>query len=674
MNNVIADSSLVLDWLRQCCEHGRVEPLDFQFAKFLAQSGAKSDAVIAAALLSAELAKGNSCLDLKRINVGINRIQSSDEQLQLNVELPATMQAWLEQLSHSAVVGEDKPLVLELDRLYLNRYWQFEKRIAQRFSVAALAHYPKPELVRSGLEQLFTHDWDMQWREFSSTDEKQWAHYVSHYLDITKHWLETNASYLSRLREIGSADELKAWFETIPAQASLNWQKIAVAQACRQQLLVISGGPGTGKTTTVTRLLALLQQMQLEQNLSPLKIAMVAPTGKAAARLSESISGARQELKTSAEVIEAIPETASTIHRLLGVRAGRAQFIHFADNPLALDLLVVDEASMIDLSLMAKLLDALDSSTRVILLGDKDQLASVEAGSVMGDLCSFSNAPKSEALQQYLQQATGSLIDQQQSGESRAINDNLALLHKSYRFDASSGIGQLAAAVNNADVSGSLWQFSRNFSDISWHRLDQDSYQVALEQAQSEYTHYLKALHHGEDMLDVFRLFNQFQLLLAVREGDFGVEGFNRRIQLALAKQGLLSEREGWCVGLPVMVLANDHEQQLYNGDIGIFAHNDEGRLMVVFENANSLRWILPSRLPSHQSVFAMTVHKSQGSEYSKVSLLLPPQAKAQVSKELLYTGITRAKKHFSLFADELSFTRAIEQGTERFSGLPQRL
>ncbi|RKF21516.1 exodeoxyribonuclease V subunit alpha [Alginatibacterium sediminis] len=667
------DTASALGWLNHCLSHERLDELDFHFAKFLHEHGANNASVIAAALLSSELANGNSCLEIAHIKFKLSRLQQQTD-LAIDFDLPEAHHDWISELELASVVGEQRPLVLEFDRLYLNRYWQFERSVAQRFSAPALKISPEPNLVRSGIDSLFAHDWSFQWQIFSQTSPERRAYYVEHYLDLQNAWVDANPQIMNELAAIESPTQLETWYKTLPELAVLNWQKVAVAQACRQQLLVISGGPGTGKTTTVTRLLALLQQLQIEQGLSPLKIAMVAPTGKAAARLSESISGARGQLNASAQVVSAIPEQATTIHRLLGVRAGRQQFIHHVDNPLALDLLVVDEASMIDLSLMAKLLDALDSSTRIILLGDKDQLASVEAGSVMADLCSFAQQPKSQDLLAYLAVATGSCFDGLAQGPTRAINDNLALLHKSYRFDASSGIGQLAASVNRADVVSSKQQFARGFADIDWHQLDQNSYQTALDQAQDHYRDYLEALQQGADMLDVFKRFNQFQLLLALREGDFGVEGFNQRIQQRFAKMGLLGEQQGWSAGLPIMVLANDHEQQLYNGDIGIFALNEQGRLMVVFENAKQLRWILPSRLPSHQVVFAMTVHKSQGSEYQSVSLLLPPQGKAQVSRELLYTGITRAKQHFTLYADDLSFTKAVEQGTERFSGLTLRL
>ncbi|MFM2480533.1 exodeoxyribonuclease V subunit alpha [Celerinatantimonas sp. YJH-8] len=589
-------------------ERDKLRPLDWHFARFLSELGASESVKIAAALASRALSRGDSCLPIAVLQ----------EQLaSLGWEL--SLDAWAKVLRESAVIGEDKPLVFDGERLYLNRYWQFERQLASRLSCGPQLKPPAPSKVKPILNRLFG-----------------------------------------------------------AVKAQTDWQRAAAALACQRQLLVISGGPGTGKTTTVARLLALLQELALKEQGACLQIALVAPTGKAAARLSESMVNACYSLTDSPEaVVESIPRQASTIHRLLGVIPGRHHFIHHAQNPLLVDLLVVDEASMIDLSLMTHLFAAISSSTRVILLGDRDQLASVEAGSVLADICEFIEAGPSGKVCDYLHRCGAADLEPALEPVP-AVADNLVMLRHSYRFDERSGIGQLARAVNRGDSPRALQCFDdKSFSDIDWRDLSEASYRYVLEKTVSACQHYLTALQQGQPLKEVFQAFTQFQLLVALRQGDFGVEGLNARIQQQLYQRGALTAAKGWCVGLPVMVQSNDHAQQLYNGDIGIFVQDSHGTLMVAFESATAdagIRWLLPSRLPEHESVFAMTVHKSQGSEFNEVLLLLPHQGGGNPTRELLYTGITRAKTHFSLIADETSLRRACQNRTRRRSGLAARL
>ncbi|CAG9298324.1 exodeoxyribonuclease V subunit alpha [Celerinatantimonas diazotrophica] len=599
------------DWqqlLTRLREEAQLRSLDWHFARFMQSLGAEPEVALAAALTSKALSRGDSCLPLEMLC-------SELESYGVHTQQPE----WVRWLNDSALVGEDQPLVFDLQRLYLNRYWQYECQLAQRLAVAPMSKGFAPAKVKPILTRLFG-----------------------------------------------------------PMAAQTDWQRVAAAQACQRQLLVISGGPGTGKTTTVTRLLALVQELALKAQGRPLEVALVAPTGKAAARLSESIAEARLKLTSSAaEVIAAIPSQTSTIHRLLGVIPGRSQFVHHAQNPLLVDLLVVDEASMIDLSLMTHLFDALSPETKVILLGDRDQLASVEAGSVLADICEFIDVGQSHSLVEYLNRCGGATLDAS-SQTLPVVADNLVMLRKSYRFNDRSGIGQLSHSVNRGDSERAMRYLNDpHFSDIDWRPLSEQSYRYLLERCVQANSAYLKMLHDEQPLKNVFQAFHQFQLLVALRQGDFGVEGLNQRIQRQLFLQQLLEQASGWCPGIPVMVQANDHVQQLYNGDIGIFAKNSDGTLMVAFESAEQeggIRWILPARLPEHEIAFAMTVHKSQGSEFAEVLMLLPARGSANPTRELLYTGITRARNHFSLIADEQSLKRACAHRTRRRSGLTQRL
>jgi exodeoxyribonuclease V alpha subunit len=662
--------SPILNWLAAQREAGQLDALDVHFARLLHDMGASDAAVVAGAIASADLAQGHCGVPLGRLTQVVTG----------SLLLPRDEPAWQAALQACDRVGARQPLVLDKGFVYLNRYWQYECFVARRMAVGALEDAPSAELVARGLAELFAPDWRALAAIKAVYPADQICEFAKKWLDVREEAFGDGspehgplAAWLAQLATADTPQALADVTGRLPASSRLNWQQVAVAQACRQRLLIISGGPGTGKTTTVTRLLALLQQLQLESGQRALSIGLVAPTGKAAARLTASIGQAKGGLKVAPEVRGAIPEQAGTIHRLLGVIPGSNRFRHDGDNPLPLDLLVVDEASMIDLPLMARLLAALPSSARLILLGDRDQLASVEAGAVLGDLCSFMKSGISPALGQYLSGATGSDFSGDVRLEAPSIADNLVMLRKSYRFDAASGIGQLAAAVNAGQAARAMAQFDVGFADIDWQPLNSDSYNQAIEQASVAYSDYLEALRSGKPMARVFELFHSFQLLVALREGTFGVEGLNQALQRSLHRRGLLEERTGWCAGLPLMIESNDHEQQIYNGDIGILAKDESGRLMVVLETANGLRWMLPSRLPDHSPVFAMTVHKSQGSEFARVLMVLPPKKAGGITRELLYTGITRAKAHFSLLADAPSLERACSVSSARHSGLSLR-
>ncbi|UQN43525.1 exodeoxyribonuclease V subunit alpha [Agarivorans sp. B2Z047] len=681
MTSLLANDTSLLNitgWLQQLKQQGQISALDFHFAKSFASSEQADVLMVAAALVSNELQAGHVCIDMSSLAKRCEQLGACPLAGALEPEF------WQVQLGSSAAVmqaklsRDAKPLVLQYGRLYLYRYWSYEQQIADYFGEHSLtSDYPLAQ-IQQQVEQLFSPNWQMLLQAKAAYSAQQMALYAQQYLDVSDANLLNNAEFLSKLADIEQVSELQSLVAKIANASKINWQKLAALQACYQPRLVISGGPGTGKTTTVTRLLALLQDLQLSAGKAALNIQLVAPTGKAAARLSESIIGAKQQLNASEQTIATIPEQASTIHRLLGVIPGRAEFRHHADNPLALDLLVVDEASMIDMPLMVKLLAAMPKQARIILLGDKDQLASVEAGAVLGDLCAFIEQGYSQTLLDNLQASSGFNLSAWQAKQPLPIADKLCLLRKSYRFDAHSGIGLLAAAVNQGQVKQTMALLESRREDLPYQTLNQDSYRHLLGQSAKAYQPYLEALRQGLPMEQVFAKFHQFQLLVALRNGDLGVTGLNQRIEKRLNQQGFITLPKHadsvWYAGRPVMIEQNDHEQQLYNGDIGICAQDENGQLMVAFESAIGLRWLLPSRLPAHQSVYAMTVHKSQGSEFKQVCMLLPPATQALVNRELLYTAITRAKSTFSLYADAESISAACRNKTQRRSGLVERL
>ena len=421
-------------------------------------------------------------------------------------------------------------------------------------------------------------------------------------------------------------------------------QRLAAQTALRQRLCIISGGPGTGKTSTVVKILALLR---MQPGGESLRMALAAPTGKAAARMQESIRRVGETLLVEQALLQSLPDQASTLHRLLGVIPNSRRFRHNRDNPLPLDLLIVDEASMIDLALMAKLLEALPSHARLILLGDRDQLASVEAGAVLGDICAGAGSAASPLAQ------------------------SIVLLKQSYRFDSESGIGRLAAAINQGAAASAL----ELFGDESLSGIKRfDSHEQALQQATEAYADYLRQVNEGRPWQDLFECFNHFRLLTARRSGATGVEALNREIERRLRRQGVITTPGDWYPGRPVMISRNDYNLHLYNGDLGI-ALPDEGRLMLLFPSGSEdfIR-IAPARVPEHETAYAMTVHKSQGSEFNHVMLVLPTEDSPLLSRELLYTGVTRARSSVSLCASEPILRSACERKLQRSSGLMQRL
>ena len=452
------------------------------------------------------------------------------------------------------------------------------------------------------------------------------------------------------------------------AQTEPDWQKLACAMALQRRFAIITGGPGTGKTTTVVKLLALLQQGAK----GALQIKLAAPTGKAAVRLTESISGALSRLP--AQLTAAIPTDVSTLHRLLGALPNRRSFKHNSDNPLQLDVLVVDEASMVDLEMMAALLSALPAQAQLILLGDKDQLSSVEAGSVLGDLCRGADLGgySAETLSLLTPYSEPPLTKWQGSGT--VLNQATVMLRHSHRFDARSGIGQLAAAVNRGDT-GAPALFSQ-FDDIT---LLSGNTPLALKATVlAGYRHYLQLMQQPDTDREqwasaVLGSYSQFQLLCALRSGDWGVEGVNLQISQWLSSAGLIDARQHWYAGRPVMMQRNNYSLGLMNGDIGITLHDPlSAQLRVVFQLSDgTLKWVLPSRLTEVDTAFAITVHKSQGSEFNHCCLVLPPDNSPILSRELLYTGITRAKQQFTLLCGNPALLQhAIARRVARSSGL----
>ncbi|MDY7563262.1 exodeoxyribonuclease V subunit alpha [Pseudomonas sp. CCC3.2] len=662
--------------LERWVERGWLRALDRAFVAFLSELDPQADSLVllAAALTSHQLGHGHVCLDLyetlKEPDFALSLPPEGDAQMGPMLLPSQLLEAldgsdWYDALAASALVAQaddhseaaaQKPLVLSDRRLYLRRYWSYERRIDSALRQRLAQQDAAPQDLAQRLDALF-----------------------------------------------GKAN---------PApDALIDWQKLACAVATRGAFSIVTGGPGTGKTTTVVRLLALLQAPAVESG-QPLRIRLAAPTGKAAARLTESISHQVQSLDVTEAVRQKIPSDVATVHRLLGSRPGTRHFRHHAGNLLPLDVLVVDEASMIDLEMMANLLDALPPHARLILLGDKDQLASVEAGAVLGDLCRDAETGRySPQTQTWLQAVSGEDLGRSGLQQGDALQFPLAqqvvMLRHSRRFVQGSGIGQLSRLVNQqqagearallaARTHKDLFALGlKGEQDHAFERVLIEGHSQGTEGPQG-YRYYLGLLADQRPAASaaledpcwtlwarsVLEAFDSFQLLCAVRKGPWGVEGLNQRIPHALFNAGLIESAQHWYEGRPVLMTRNDYGLGLMNGDIGITLRLPERDgvepsrhvLRVAFprnDGSGGVRFVLPSRLNDVETVYAMTVHKSQGSEFAHTALILPEVLNPVLTKELIYTGITRAKHWFSLIEPRPGvFEDAIKRKVKRLSGL----
>lgn len=434
-------------------------------------------------------------------------------------------------------------------------------------------------------------------------------------------------------------------------------QRRAAQRAVERPCAILSGGPGTGKTSTVVKILALLAQQALSQNRPAPEVLLLAPTGKAAARLMESIRKAKSELKAPPEVLAAITESASTIHRALGVLPdSRTRFRRNALRPLSADVVLVDEASMVDVALMSHLFEALRPDARLLLLGDRFQLASVEAGSAFAELCRAAEL------------ATAPTSSDARGASWPAFTE----LTKSYRFGENSAIFAFAQAVRAGDAERALQIARQGSKDFVFQENAEfpENSKIFRQTVLRGYDSFVRA----REPEAAFRQMEKFRVLAAHRRGPFGVENLNEWIRSWLARKNRSSSQAEFYVGRPILVRQNDPTLELFNGDMG-WVGRHERQLSVYFERAGRAPLRLsPAQLPQHDSAYAMTIHQTQGSEYDEVLLVLPEENSPLLTRELLYTAVTRAKKKVILLGSEQAIRVACQRPTQRWSGLAEAL
>lgn len=450
-----------------------------------------------------------------------------------------------------------------------------------------------------------------------------------------------------------------------------DWQKIAAIIAMMRRLCIISGPPGTGKTTTAAKIIGLLIDVHAPQSL---RFALCAPTGKAAARLGEALSSAATAFYGLSAVRNRFPMEASTIHRLLGYRNRR--FIFNQNNPLPADVVVVDEASMIDLALMAHLMAAVPPEARLIILGDHHQLSSVEAGAVLGDICQGTTPGLQTAdLQAVCRQLR---LKPPPDGHTNnrlrvsPLSDNVAILARNYRFSGDKGIGPLIEAVKRGDGQLARKLFTISGAELNWlhpplNPIDRQGLQQAIVEG-------YRPVFEARSPDQALEALNGFMVLGALIGGPWGTERLNQWIEALLRQAGLISVQGIWYPGRPLMIRQNDYHTGLFNGDVGVvWPHLTHGKRepRVWFRlPSGERRAFAPAQLPEHQTAMAITVHKSQGSEYRSILMALPDQDSPVLCRELVYTGLSRARQQIMLVASEHIFDLAVKRRVARTSGL----
>lgn len=583
-----------------------------QFAEFFTDERIKPYAY----LLSKRLQEGNICIDA-------NDISTLASEIPYNKIVSASILPSLAKFV-STKTEDVLPFVLHKDRLYLQRYFGYESTI---------------------------------------------LHSIGRLIEDESKQLTDRIASLKKIQPL--IHELKATASNagIPSDQQIDWQMVAAIQSVLHNFSIITGGPGTGKTTTVAKVLSILFTINPE-----ISVALAAPTGKAAMRMAES-------LKNSTLLVDPAIKSSfknlmpNTIHRLLKPIPDSIHFKHNASNPLPYDVLIIDEASMIDVALFAKLLDAVNSNTRVILLGDKNQLASVEAGSLFGDLCKALDqnnqlSPSAaEFVNQFIPELDRKISDDFIGQVSHPLAEHIIELKRSHRFSSMSGIGKLSHAIINNDENV-LKEFIADKGDPSIE-FDLASDESIFENFIDGYKEYILE----KDISKALEKFNKLRVLCAVREGADGLYSINKMIEHYLSQHNLIKSKGDFYENRPIIITRNYKELKLFNGDIGIIRKDANGNLRAYFEDSEkNIRAIMPVYISDAETVFAMTIHKSQGSEYNKVMVVLPKKSSGHLlTRELLYTAVTRAKESVIIRTTADILLETSQATVSRTSGINNR-
>ncbi len=576
----------------------------------------------AAYYVSKKLSDGHICFSIDRYNQSVKKGEVEQNPFLKEGELLS-----IKKLDKSCVSGsldDTQPFVLANELFYLQRYYYYETAVLTRIN------------------------------EFVTEERK--------IVEERKQAINKEKVFIQQLfGEDGTAT---------------NWQLVAALTSILYNFSIITGGPGTGKTTTVAKLLAVLYQLNPD-----LKVALAAPTGKAAARMNESLQKSKEGLVGLSDEIKDKYETiaAGTIHKLLGYVRDTPYFKHTSENKLTFDVVIIDESSMVDITMLSKLLDAIPSSAKVIFLGDKEQLASVEAGSVFGDLCLSQNNNINHFSKSNSQFFNAILPITNQIKENNILSipnknilsEHIIELQYSFRFSAEQGIGKFSKQVISGEIDG--LEELKSLDQQGEHVLIHAEHKSAI--LDKEIDLYSEYLNEGSITKALGKL-NRVRILCGVKQGQFGVNEYNNYCETYLKKKGELRPTQGFYHNQPIMVTKNNYTLKLNNGDVGFIRKDETGKLQAYFEDGNGgVRSVFPGYITNYSTVFAMTIHKSQGSEFDHVVVVLPNDVEmAILTRELLYTGITRAKHKVLLLSNDEVIIEASKRKVQRASGVIERL
>lgn len=591
-----------INWLEEQYKIGELSLVEVEFARYLfrIEESAPPEVLIAGAACAHSQVNGHVCLHVPRL--------FDHPVFSVYFKKHRSVEELTKILTASKLVGNGSalsPLVLEGERLYLHKFWKYEEELVTWIGIKSKKTHALSETEKVYLKNVCVQD------------------------------------------------------GTIP-----DWQKTAVILSLAKDFLIISGGPGTGKTHTAMSILFALANTAS----GALKVGLAAPTGKAAQRLNDSISPAILEIKNlNREGLIHISNPV-TVHKLLGAGARASSFKYNERNKLSYDVLIVDEASMLDITLWIRLIRAIPDETKLILLGDKNQLASVEAGAILGDICGHNSNVYSDKITTVVENISGYKLNE--SRKEEGIHDNIVILQKSYRFSENSGIQQLADAINEGDHPSVITLLeSEEFPEIQFKEWNKENFEELV----NDYiiSHYQK--YEDKAGENIFNAFNESRILCALRKGPYGIEHVNEMAQQAIKKTRHIPFNQKWYSGKPIIITKNDAILKLKNGDMGICQLSEEGIFEVIFESRPEMK-ISPFRLQYYEPAFTLTVHKSQGSEYGKVAVLLPNIPHQLVTRELLYTAITRAKESVTIFGNKNSLIKSLQSVVARNSGLKEKL
>ncbi|MFP8488232.1 exodeoxyribonuclease V subunit alpha [Gracilimonas sp. Q87] len=584
---------------------GLITDVELEYARFLRQldPAANDEILLAGTACIFAQKNGHICIDL---NKPTNEPLFDEDKTGIRLDT-ATFEKWLNSLGTSELVSKDgslQPLVMEEGRLYLHKFWKFEEELTA--------------------------------------------------------WIRNRAKITNEITE----NEKKVIAEFIKPkkeQFVSNWQEVALCLSFIKNLIVISGGPGTGKTHTVLNIIT--AQLLSNQNKN-YNIALTAPTGKAARRLIDSIEEGKESLPNHLKEEIVLPESAMTVHKLLGASYRSNTFQYDNENHLPHDIVVVDEASMLDINMWVRLVRAIGPNTKLVVLGDKDQLASVEAGSILGDICAGENSYSNEVATQ-ISDLTGT-APLTAAPNTPAINDCVVFLTKSYRFSDDSGIKKLADAINdqNSEAVLNLLQ-NEDHPDLKWIEPKTNT----LEKIISKYglNHFEEYSANDEKRMEAS---NSRKILCAIRKTKYGVESINQLVEIGIKRKNSLIISNDWYDGRLVMATKNDAALRIRNGEMGIFNIKED---KIQFEGEHNFS-ISPSRLADYESAYAITIHKSQGSEFEDVAIMLPESYSDVLSKEILYTAVTRARKNTLVFGSKDVIQKTVERSVNRQSGVKGKI